>query len=79
MCGVEDETKVPRVIGIFLSWGAWLFATMNLPSVVNAHVSLGKQIAVSAGFILGNFFYTQLWIAEGRARERARCRLNQKE
>jgi hypothetical protein len=33
--------------------------------------SLAMRCAVFAGFILGNYCYAQLWMAEGRARERA--------
>ncbi len=71
--------KIPRVIGLFVSWGVWTLATMNL-SRTRHDSSLGFDLVVWAGFILGNYVYSQLWIDEGRARERAeRERADQEE
>lgn len=63
---------IARTVGIFVSWAVWTAATMNLNDVLRSPVSSpGMRFAVVAGFILGNYVYTRLWIAEGRARERA--------
>lgn len=63
---------IARIVGVFVSWAVWVAATMNLNDVLRSpHSSRGMRFAVVAGFILGNYVYTRLWIEEGRARERA--------
>jgi hypothetical protein len=73
MRAFEDNTKIPRVIGIFITWLVWTASTMNLLKVMHSSSSLGLQLAVTAGFFVGNYVYAQLWIAEGRAREQRDC------
>jgi hypothetical protein len=64
--------KIPRVVGIFVSWAVWTVATMNLPRTMHSN-NFGFELAVWAGFILGNYCYSQLWMDEGRQRERERA------
>ncbi len=62
---------IARITGIFISWAVWTAAAMNLSVVRSPAHGPWMKLAVIAGFILGNYVYTQLWIDEGRARERA--------
>lgn len=67
--------RVARIAGIFLSWVVWTAATMNMKEVLGSPQRSGwAKFAVWAGFILGNYVYTKLWMDEARDRERARPR-----
>jgi hypothetical protein len=59
-----------RLTGLIVSWLVWTWATMKLPTV-RSTPNVWLQVAVWAGFILGNYCYSQLWLSEGRYRERA--------
>jgi hypothetical protein len=59
-----------RFASLVVSWLVWTWATMKLPTIRSSR-NIWLEIAVWAGFILGNYAYSQLWLAEGRDRERA--------
>jgi hypothetical protein len=61
-----------RLTGLIVSWLVWTWATMALPTIRSSS-NMWREVAVWAGFILGNYAYSQLWLAEGRARERERA------
>jgi hypothetical protein len=62
-----------RRLAILVVWCLWTLSTMNLRDAMRSG-STAAAIAVFAGFILGNYTYAQLWMDEGRARERRRQR-----
>jgi hypothetical protein len=61
-----------RLTALIVSWLVWTWATMKLPTI-RSTPNPWLQVAVWAGFILGNYCYSQLWLAEGRHRERERA------
>ena len=70
--GDDGGVHIARGIGILISGAVWMASAMNFIKVMHSPGGLGgTHIAVTAGFFLGMYCYTQLCIAEGRARERA--------
>jgi hypothetical protein len=59
-----------RLIAIVVTWAVWTWATTTLPAARASH-NLWLEVVKWSGFILGNYVYAQLWLAEGRDRERA--------
>lgn len=67
----KDEAYFARGIGIALSGGVWIASAMNLLRLMHSPGGIElAHVAVVTGFFGGMICYTQLCIAEGRARER---------
>jgi hypothetical protein len=70
--GDDDGARIARGFGIFMSGGVWILCATTIREVMHSPGGLRIiHIAVTAGFFLGMYCYTQLCFAEGRARERA--------
>jgi hypothetical protein len=70
--GDDAGSHIARRIGLFMSGGVWILSATNIREVMHSPGGLRAiHIATTAGFFLGMYAYTQLCIAEGRARERA--------
>jgi hypothetical protein len=67
----DHGENIGRGIGIFMSGGVWILCATKIREVMHSPGGLRIiHIAVTAGFFLGMYCYTQLCFAEGRARER---------
>jgi hypothetical protein len=67
----QDEYKIPRRLGILVAYAATTASALFFFEVTDSRqTNFALRTLVWAGLILGNYVYAQLWMDEGRARER---------